>query len=77
MLPVFITPEGLVLDARKATVTPLPEVPPTEPLDMSELCREAAIEAEKASTKRKVTQVCCPVGRVTPSLLADCSAANG
>jgi hypothetical protein len=53
MKPVFISPEGVVLDHSKIP-TPHQETGTThEPIPLEELTRLATREAEKASTKGK------------------------
>lgn len=51
MKPIFVDREGRILNGNNP-VTPLPEVPPTEPVSMDDLFKEAQVEALKVSTKK-------------------------
>ena len=57
---VFVTAEGELLpDVPRTPQSPPTEVSPYTPLDLAELCRQAAEEAEKVSTNK------APIKRLT------------
>jgi len=49
MKPFFVDNNGKPMERTTAPIAP--EVAPTEPINMAELCREAAEQAKKDSTK--------------------------
>jgi hypothetical protein len=53
MLPAFVTPDGVVLESVKQIPTPSEEFGTVEETSLGQLCREAAKQAERASTKGK------------------------
>jgi hypothetical protein len=53
MIPCFVTNEGVIVTTDKAPKQDHPEVGTQEVTSISELCKVAACEAEKASTPKE------------------------